>query len=270
MCAPATSRCGSLNTPAMPILKVSTPCAPATSRCGSLNGLLTGEAAADGPVRTGDEPVRESQRDRQGHGSRARGCAHRRRAGAGVSTPPTKATRRGSPSAHRRRAGAGVSTRRPSRRCSSRTACAPATSRCGSLNSFGEWCAEVVADVRTGDEPVRESQRDREFGDVGGDRECAPATSRCGSLNVAAPKRVRPDRVCAPATSRCGSLNHAAPVGSRRHRAVRTGDEPVRESQLGDRSRDGAARGVCAPATSRCGSLNCTDDAQLKVPRPAH
>ena len=37
---------------------------------------------------------------------------------------------------------------------------------------------------------------------------------------------------------------------------VRTGDEPVRESQLARVECRSVTSGGCAPATSRCGSLN--------------
>ena len=61
-CAPATSRCGSLNDQTGYRLRLTTGCAPATSRCGSLNIDKYFIEAQGMQVRTGDEPVRESQR----------------------------------------------------------------------------------------------------------------------------------------------------------------------------------------------------------------
>ena len=98
-------------------------------------------------VRTGDEPVRESQRVLH---TRSRS----RKAGA-----------------HRRRAGAGVSTGCPRRGCPTRRPCAPATSRCGSLNSYLDAAARDSA-------AVRESQLVLPLIALPIRRGCVPATSR--------------------------------------------------------------------------------------------
>ena len=136
-----------------------------------------------------------------------------------------------------------------------REACAPASSRRGSLNNPHQGLAATGDPVRAGVEPARESQLDPPRGSRGrmpvragveparesqqerqerggrGRQECAPASSRRGSLNMPIPVLLAPVVRCAPASSRRGSLN----VGDKERRAgrhgVRAGVEPARESQ---------------------------------------
>ena len=181
-------------------------CAPASSRRGSLN---KGKALIRRPprsVRAGVEPARESQPRRLRRVGTSPGRARRRRAGAGVSTLP------------RRRALRGV-----------RPACAPASSRRGSLNETRALAASVGGEVRAGVEPARESQR----------RSCRTRGVR---------RRARRRRAGA-------GVSTMRPQAGLRSVRVRAGVEPARESQLSHRERQ-ALRDKCAPASSRRGSLN--------------
>ena len=87
-------------------------------------------------------------------------------------------------------------------------------------------------EVRTGDEPVRESQHGRLLSRRRDRRLCAPATSRCGSLND---ESVWARWLPAPGAHRrragAGVSTGTGRVSIRDEWWVRTGDEPVRESQ---------------------------------------
>jgi len=185
------------------------PCAPATSRCGSLN--IQGQIASAGTVlvRTGDEPVRESQR-----------------AVVGDVGGPLAAVRTGDEPVRESQHGRLLSRRRD------RRLCAPATSRCGSLNDESVWARWLPAPgahrrragagvstgtgrvsirdewwVRTGDEPVRESQ-----------------PRRCREVRDGLTRAHRRRAGAGVSTPWSGWLGWGAA-------SVRTGDEPVRESQ---------------------------------------
>ncbi len=246
VCAPASSRSGSLNpTPTRPPatrtgalrhqvgVGVSTwskfpatepvsLCAPASSRSGSLNTVDQWNALDSDRVRSGIKSEWESQRYGAQPGSQA--------------TPP---------GALRHQVGVGVSTAQARNASSSSMSCAPASSRSGSLNSAAARSAARRAAVRSGIKSEWESQhrpalRQRDGGDVvrsgiKSEWESQPGIRRDPSHGV---------RGCAPASSRSGSLNQntvsllAVPL------AVRSGIKSEWESQHRRRARHPASGGV--------------------------
>ena len=187
-------------------------------------------------VRAGDQPARESQLDVGVRFGCLRRCvpAISRHGSLNTTTIPTSTV--AARCACRRSAGTGVSTRVKFHcvklRALVRAGDQPARES-QPPSSRMAWSCPLC--VRAGDQPARESQPVLSTVDVGGSHPCVPAISRHGSLNEGASRHdFRPLARACRRSAGTGVSTALSWCGSTTASRVRAGDQPARESQLGD------------------------------------
>ncbi len=140
------------------------------------------------------------------------------------------------------------------------SACAPASSRSGSLNTVGDAPARTLATVRSGIKSEWESQQHQQGAVLLHENRALRHQVGVGVSTPSAGCRRCSSPTCAPASSRSGSLNPArVSVFAACAPEVRSGMKSEWESQPRSRRHRERPSAMCAPASSRSGSLNSVD-----------